>query len=64
MSSLINRTRDKLKSDPRPLTQISIESQLPYHWLSSFKYGRSASPGAAEVQQLYEFLTGKPLLVE
>jgi len=64
MSSLINRTRDKLKSDPRPLTQISIESGLPYHWLSSFKYARSASPGASEVQTLYEFLTGKPLLVE
>lgn len=64
MSSLINRTRDRLKDDPRPLTQISIESGLSYHWLSSFKYSRSSSPGAAEVQALYEFLTGKPLLVE
>lgn len=64
MSSLINRTRERLIEDARPLTQISIESQIPYHWLSSFKYARSASPGAAEVQKLYEFLTGKPLLVE
>lgn len=64
MSSLINRTRHYLKEDKRSLAEISVQSGLSYHWLNSFKHARSASPGAADVQTLYEFLTGKPLLVE
>lgn len=64
MSTLNARTLELLKADPRPLTQLSIESKIPYHWLSSYRYGKAASPSVDRVQALYEFLTGKSLPLE
>lgn len=63
-SSLVDSTRAKLRADARSLSQISVASGISYHWLSSFKYERSSNPGAAEVQKLYEFLFGRPLIQE
>lgn len=64
MSVLMNKTKELLLADKRKLSQISIESKIPYHWLKSFRYGAISDPSVNRVEELYTFLSGQPLRID
>lgn len=64
MKSLYKRTLTLLKNDPRPVTQIAKESGLPYEWLFALKRERFKNPSVNRIQKLYEFLSGKKILLK
>lgn len=64
MSVLMEATRQLLIADKRSLMEISLESQIPYHWLKSFRYEAVKDPSVNRVEQLYTFLSGQPLRID
>jgi hypothetical protein len=64
MSILMTTAHKLLVADKRSLTEISEQSQIPYHWLKSFRYNAIKDPSVNRVQQLYTFLSGQPLRIE
>ena len=55
--SLLEKTRDLLKQDPRGLLDIYNETGIPFYWLKKFASGGFGNPSVNRVQFLYEFLT-------
>lgn len=46
----------------RPVLQhIEANTKLSYAWLTSFLLHRCGNPSVNRIEELYEFLTGKPL---
>jgi hypothetical protein len=63
MSTLYEQTLELLIASDLTLTEIAINADVPYDWLVSIRYDRVKNPSVNRVQQLYEFLSGKPLTV-
>jgi hypothetical protein len=63
--SLFAHTVTMLRNRPAPLTlrQISEETGLGEQWLSMILRKPDVDPGVKKTQTLYEYLSGKPLLV-
>lgn len=61
--SLLLRTRQLLRDDPRSLHDVAVQSQTPFYWLRKFHTGEIKDPGVNRVQRLYEFLTASTLTV-
>lgn len=59
--SLVIRTRELFKADPRSMRDISIECGLGFSWLQTFSAGKIKNPSVNRVQYLYEFLTQSKL---
>lgn len=52
-----------LNSSGKPYTTIFLETGIVPHWLSMFATGRIANPSVNRVQFLYEYLSGKKLIL-
>lgn len=61
--SLVTKTRELLDADPRSLGKLSLQLQLPYHWLRDLQQGNISNPAVNRVQYVYEQLSGKKLEV-
>lgn len=62
-TDLVERTRRLLHERPRPLTyaEIGRRCDVTIPWLWAFQNSRMEDPGAAKIQRVYEFLSGKKL---
>ena len=60
--SLMKVTRDLLQRDKRTQQEIHQGTGIPFHWIQQFSFGKFKNPSVNRVQNLYEFLSGKPLL--
>ena len=63
MDTLYEQTLILLQDSELTLQEVAVGSGLPYDWIVSVKYDRIKNPSVNRVQQLYEFLSGKPLNV-
>lgn len=61
--SLLKRTWELLQADPRSLQDISRETGISLYWLQKFKSSPPDRPNVVDVQNLYEYLTGRKLEV-
>jgi hypothetical protein len=59
--TLLRVTLEKLKSDKRSSSEISLATGLPLAWLVSLRRGSVKNPSVNRVQKLYEQLTRKKL---
>lgn len=63
MDTLYEQTLKLLLASEMTLQEIADKAELPYDWLVSIRYDRIKNPSVNRVQQLYEYLIGKPLSV-
>lgn len=61
MCRLLTRTRELLDESEVSLADLSIQTGLPYHWLSGLKYKKVNNPSINRVETLYVFLSGQPV---
>ena len=61
--SLFKATMELLGQDKRPLFEIAVATNVPYHWLAQVKAGNVKSPSVNRIQYLYEALSGKQLVL-
>lgn len=58
-------TLNLLINRPKPMTlqKIADETPLSVEWLKAFQTGKINDPSAGKIETLYEFLSGKCLIV-
>lgn len=61
--TLLARTRELLQETTTPYLDIYKATGLSPFWLSGLATGKVRDPSVNRVQQLYEFLSGRPLSV-
>lgn len=61
--SLVERTIELLNKTELTLPEVYRETGVPFYWLRKFKQRDVIFPSANRVQVLYEFLSGKKLVV-
>ena len=61
--SLMAKTKELLKNDPRTLEDIAFQCHIPYYWVARFSSGTFKNPSVNRVQYPYEQLSGKKLAV-
>lgn len=57
--TLLSKTKELLANDKRTTYDISTSSGIPFYWLQ--KFPSSENPSVNRVEQLYNFLSDKPL---
>lgn len=65
--TLMEHTRKLLRESPQSIPEVyhgmSMQgSEVSYYWLRKFSAGNVSDPSVNKVQELYEYLTGKPLI--
>lgn len=65
--SLMVHTRRLLHESGKSLPEIYAEmhasgSSITFHWLRKFSSGNFKDPSVNRVEELYEYLTGRPVL--
>lgn len=61
--SLLERTRELLKTSPDSYNAVFLATGLTPHWLSCVATGRLKDPSVNKIQKLYEHLAGQKLAV-
>lgn len=64
VGSLQARTIALALKDKRSISDLALESGIPFYWLTRFVAGAYNAPNVNRVQYFYEFLTGTTLLQE
>jgi hypothetical protein len=67
--SLMERTRQLLRESGKSLPEVYADlhargSDIGYFWLRKFSSGNVQDPSVNKVEQLYTYLTGKPIFEE
>lgn len=60
--SLMNKTRELLKANDKSLPEVYRETGISFYWLRKFRNGEIKDPSVNRIQNLYEYLTGEPLI--
>ena len=63
----MERTRRLMRESEESLPTIFVGlrnsgSTISFYWLRKFKYGEIPDPSVNRVEELYTYLTGKPVL--
>jgi hypothetical protein len=61
--TLMQRTQQLLRDTDKTYNMILIDLGIPQNWLSLFANDRLPDPSVNRVQKLYEYLSGKTLVV-
>lgn len=61
--SLMTATLKLLKERDKSLPEISEATGIKFYWLRKFHYGEIADPSVNRVQKLYEYLSGRRLVL-
>lgn len=61
--TLMVATHALLMEDTRCDLDIHKETGLPFYWLRSFRHNEAQNPSVNRVEKLYEFLSGKKIIL-
>lgn len=62
--TLVNKTLTLLAKEPKTMTDMSLETGIPFFWIQRFANHKMTNPSANRVQYLYEYLTKTHLILK